>query len=381
MFGQSFQLFQLFGFPIRLDWSWFILALLITWTLAVGFFPFQSPNLSTATYWWMGFLGAMGLFASIVLHEFAHAWVARRHGLTMSGITLFVFGGVAQMEEEPATPRAELWMAAAGPMTSLLLAGVFWGLSQLGGMAGWPSSVTLVAWYLAIINFILALFNLVPAFPLDGGRILRAILWQWRKNLSWATRITSNMGSGFGLLLMGWGILEVLSGLLLAGGWKILIGLFLRNAARGAYQQLMIREELGNEPVEHFMRVNPICIPRQLTLRQAVKEYFERYPFKLYPVVDRGQMVGQLSLEDLRRHSRSEWGTLTVNEVMTPVSQEVLVQAESEANEALKKMTRQGKSRLFVVGEEQRLVGVLSLSDLLRYITAQLELKKGAPAT
>jgi Zn-dependent protease len=190
MFGKRIRLFKLFGFEVRIDWSWIILAILVAWSLSVGFFPFRFRNLSTETYWLMGIVGALGLFFSIIFHEMSHSLVARRYGMPMKGITLFIFGGVAEMGEEPSSAKTELMMALAGPISSIVMALVFYGISLLGRQGEWPQPVIGVIQYLSYINGLLAGFNLIPAFPLDGGRILRSILWGWKSNLRWATRIS-----------------------------------------------------------------------------------------------------------------------------------------------------------------------------------------------
>ena len=212
MFGKRIPLFNLFGFEIRLDWSWIIIAVLITWTLAAGVFPATYPDLQPSTYWSMGVIAALALFGSIILHETAHAAVARRYGLPINGITLFVFGGVAEMEREPDSPGVEFLMAVAGPVASYLIALACYLATSGSAGAGLPVSVVGVLGYLALINAVIATFNLAPAFPLDGGRILRAGLWRWKGDLRWATQITSAIGSGFGLLLIVLGVWRVLVG-------------------------------------------------------------------------------------------------------------------------------------------------------------------------
>ena len=189
MFGKRIPLFKLLGFTVNIDLSWLILAVLVTWSLAKGLFPYYFEGLSNQVYWWMGIAGAIGLFISIVFHEFCHSIVARHFGLPMKGITLFIFGGVAEMESEPQSPKVEFLMAIMGPVSSVLLGAAFYLASMAGKSVGWPTSVNGVLQYLMVINFVLAGFNLLPAFPLDGGRVLRSILWGIRGNLRWATRI------------------------------------------------------------------------------------------------------------------------------------------------------------------------------------------------
>ena len=215
MFGRSLTLFRLFGFHVQADMSWLVLAFLITWSLATGYFPFAFENLPPSLYWWMAVVGAAGLFASLIFHELAHSLVARRFGIPIKGITLFIFGGVAHMEEEPPSPKSEFLMAVAGPLASLLLATAFYAVGESGKILGWPEPLTGIAGYLSFINVVLVIFNMVPAFPLDGGRVLRAALWAWKGDLRWATRLASWFGSGFGIMLMVLGALLIVAIILL----------------------------------------------------------------------------------------------------------------------------------------------------------------------
>jgi Zn-dependent protease len=202
MFGKGITLFKLFGFKVKIDFSWLILGLLITWTLAEGLFPYQIKGLHPITYWIMGVAGALGLLFSIVFHELWHSLIARKFGLSMRGITLFIFGGVAEMTEEPPSPKAEFFMAVAGPISSVVLSLGLFAIFFIGAGAGWPKSITVVINYLAFLNLILAGFNLMPAFPLDGGRVLRSVLWGWKDNIRWATQVSSKIGGAFGIALI-----------------------------------------------------------------------------------------------------------------------------------------------------------------------------------
>src|SRR5436190_7526494 len=232
MFGKRITLFKVAGIPIGIDPSWIVIAVLIAWSLSVGLFPMLYPGLPVATYWSMGISGALGLFISIVLHELGHAVVAQRYGIPIRGITLFIFGGVAEMRDEPPSPKAEFLMAIAGPAVSVAIALVCWALAHVGARAHWPIAPVDVFAYLASMNGLLVLFNLIPGFPLDGGRVLRSALWKWKNNVRWATHITSQIGSFFGIFLILLGVWSVLRGNFIAGMWWFLIGMFLRNAAQ-----------------------------------------------------------------------------------------------------------------------------------------------------
>lgn len=373
MFGKTIDLFSIFGFKIRLDLSWFVVAVLITWSLAVGYFPHAYEDLSSAAYWTMGVLGALGLFASVVAHELSHAMVARRFGVEMRGITLFIFGGVAEMTEEPPSPKAEFWVAVAGPIASFVIGGLFFA----AGALSLPTEVAAVVGYLAIINVILAVFNLIPAFPLDGGRILRSILWQWKDSLRWATRVTSVIGAGFGLLLIGLGVLQLLVGgmqAFVSAMWLALIGLFLRNAARMSYQQLLLRRVLEGEPVSRFMVTEPVSVPRHISVAELVEEFVYRHHFKLYPVVDGGRLVGCVTTRQVKELPREEWQTTSVGALAEQCSAENSVGPDDDAMEVLSRMSRNRSSRLLVV-DGGRLVGIIALKDLLEFLSLKIELE------
>jgi Zn-dependent protease len=238
MFGNRVKLFELFGFSVHLDTSWVVIALLVTWSLATGYLPDRFAGFSPLTYWIMGVIGAAGLFLSIVFHEFCHSLVARSYGMEMKGITLFLFGGIAEMGSEPSRPKVEFLMALAGPVSSIVLGFFFYGLLLLLTAAGLPPVFAGIFGYLAFINWLIAGFNLLPAFPLDGGRILRSALWQWKKDFLWSTHIVSWLGAGFGIVLMALGVVSFLAGFPIVGMWYFLIGLFLHRAARHSYRKM-----------------------------------------------------------------------------------------------------------------------------------------------
>ncbi len=374
MFGKRIPLFTLFGFEIRLDWSWIIIAVLITWTLAAGAFPAHYPDLAPRTYLWMGVLAALGLFASIILHETAHAAVARRYGLPINGITLFVFGGVAEMEAEPERPGVEFWMAIAGPIASIAIAFVCWLLTQASAAGGLPVPIVGVLAYLALINLILAIFNMVPAFPLDGGRMLRAALWHWKGDVRWATRITSSIGSGFGILLIVLGVYNVLVGNFIGGMWWFLIGLFVRAAAQMSYQQLVVREGLRGIPVRRIMSENPVTVPPSLSVAELVDNHVYRYHYKMFPVVEEGRLTGCVSVRDIKELPREEWGRTTVESIMRRCAPENTVGPETDALAALTTMHRTQNGRL-LVAQGDRLVGLVTLKDMLKFLSLKLDLE------
>ena len=377
MFGRKIPLFNLLGFKVWLDLSWFIIAVLVTWSLAEGFFPAYYENLSRPIYWWMGVFGALGLFASVVFHELSHSLVARGHGLHIKGITLFIFGGVAELEGEPRSPKSEFLIAIVGPISSLFLALAFYGVYQLSQELGWSQAIVGVAGYLAMINGLLAAFNLVPGFPLDGGRVLRSALWGWKGDLRWATRLVSRIGSGFGLFLIFVGVVSIARGAFIAGFWQFLIGMFLRGAAQASYQQLLMRQGLEGEPVRRFMKSEPVTASSQLSVEQLVENYFYQYHFKMFPVVENGALIGYVSTHEVKEVPRSEWSQRTLAELVKPRSQDNTIGPEDDALKALAKMNRTGLSRLMVV-ERDQLVGIIALKDLLNFLSLRVELEEGS---
>lgn len=373
MFGRSVPLFKLAGFEVKVDLSWAFLALLIAWSLAQGYFPAVYAGLPTIVYWWMGIAGLLGLALSIVLHELAHSLVARRFGLPIKGITLFIFGGVAEMEDEPKQPKAELLMAIAGPIASLAIAGAFYLLTVLATSVGAPEAVTGVARYLAYLNFLLAAFNVIPAFPLDGGRVLRAAVWWGTHDYRRATRVASMSGILFSFGLLGLGFLSMMSGAFVQGLWWILIGLFLNGAARSSEMQMVMREALAGVPVARFMTANPVAVPPDISLAAFVDGYVYRHHHGTFPVVDGHTLLGRVTTREVKQVDAERWPTTMVRDVLEPAADDNTVDVEADAMEALKKMQRNADSRLLVTRDGQ-LVGIVALSDLLKHLSLRQDL-------
>jgi Zn-dependent protease/CBS domain-containing protein len=359
-----------------LDLSWFLVFLLIAWSLANAFPQFY-PELTRATYWGMGLVGAIGLFASILAHELGHSVVARRYEVPIRGITLFIFGGVAEMGKEPPSAKAEFLVAIAGPIVSVVIALGCYALAIFMG-APLPAPVTGVVWYLAIINSVVVGFNLIPAFPLDGGRMLRSALWHFKGNLRWATRISSQIGSGFGLFLILLGVLNFIGGNFVGGMWQFLIGLFLRNAAQMSYQQVLIRQALQGESVERFMRTEVVTVPPSTTIEQLVEDFIYKHHHKLFPVTQEGRLLGCVTTRDVQEVPRNQWDQRTVGDIVHACDKENTIDLAQggDVMKALSNMSRNGVSRLMVVANGQ-LQGVVSLKDLLQFISLKVELEGG----
>lgn len=373
MFSARIPLFSLLGFRISIDLSWFLLVFLIIWTLSAGQFPYELPGLDRIVYYIMGTAAAFGLFASIILHELAHAVVARGFGLPIGGITLFIFGGVAELQDEPKTPRAEFWVAIAGPIASVLIAAVCYLGALAANAMGWAEARTVLS-FLAVINTVLALFNLVPAFPLDGGRILRSILWWRNGNLKRSTRIAAYCGTVFGAILMAFGLVQVLTGNPMGGTWQLLIGFFLSGAASQARNQVEITEGLRNVSVARVMNANPATVPPDATIQTLVDDFIYRHRRKFFVVVEDGDALGCIGPAQVKKVPQSEWGVTYVRAMMEPIDRRATISPQATALDAMHLLQARNTDNLIVL-EGARLRGLLTQRDILDYLSVREEIE------
>jgi Zn-dependent protease/CBS domain-containing protein len=382
MFGRKLRLFTLLGFSVSVDTSWIFLAILIIWTLSLGYFPQVVPGLSPEIYWVMGTLGAFGLFFSIVFHEFSHSIVARKKGLAMNGITLFLFGGVAEMSEEPPNPGAEFWMAIAGPIASVVLGIGFLAIGGLGQNQGWPLAVNSVFLYLGFINILLAVFNMIPGFPLDGGRVLRSILWKIKGDIRWATKWAMRSGSFVGFALIALAVFAFLAGQFVAAVWWFLIGMFLRMAAQGSYIQLEMRETLKGESVARFMKPAPEAVSAEIPVSEFVDDYIYRYQNQVFPVVNSGHLLGKVGIEQARNIPKERRSWVRVREIMQEVKEEEKVTTETDAFDAIQKMNQERQSEVFVTSLDGELEGLVKADDILSFFKTRMALEQsnGGPS-
>jgi len=367
---------KLFKIPIEISWSWVLILVLVVWSLATGFFPAycKECKFTNLALWLMGTISALGMFSSIVFHELSHSLVARKFGVPIKKITLFIFGGVAEITEEPPNPAVEFRMAVAGPIFSLVLSALFFVFYTLGGYQNWPNTVQGVLYYLAWANCVLALFNLIPAFPLDGGRVLRSVLWTRKRDIIEATRLASRVGSGFGAVLIGLGLVAVLAGSFISGVWYFFIGMFIREAAVSSYRQVVMTKTLEGELVRKFMNSNPIAVPSDITLDEFAEKYLLKYQFKMFPVVEGQRLLGSFSTQELKKVPKIDWPLETVARHLQPVTNMNSISPDTEAREAFLLMNRTGRSRLLVV-DRGRLMGVVTLRDILQYMTFLFDLE------
>jgi Zn-dependent protease len=370
------------GIELLADWSLIIIFVLVLVNLGLGVFPAWHPDWSPALVWGVAFGAAVLFFVSVLLHELSHALVGRAFGIPVRRITLFIFGGMAHTECEPPSPKAELLMAAAGPITSIGI-----GVAASAGAAALmdgsldatttdPLTVlatlgpvgTLLLW-LGPINILLGVFNLVPGFPLDGGRVLRAALWAATKDLEKATRWASWGGQLVGWLLIALGITSLFAGGLGQGLWLMLIGWFLLNAARASYRQTVVEHVLSGAHVSELMRRSVDSVPPELPVSALVSDHVMRTDQQCFPVVIEGHLEGLVCLHDVRRLPRQQWDTTPVERVMTPSHELVTVTADQPATDALRKLSEREVDQVPVVERDGSLLGLVRRQDILRWLS------------
>jgi len=362
---KGFRLFRLGGIPIIIDYSWFIIFFLVIFTMVESDFALVDRRFTVIQYSIMGVSAATLFFISVLLHELAHSFVAMKYGIRVTGIRLFLFGGLAQVSSEPESGRHEFLIALAGPATSMMLGFGFGALFGLMFLAGRLGPAAAVAWYVAAANILLGLFNMIPGFPLDGGRVLRAILWDRWGNLTRATRVVSQIGNSFAVFLIFLGVLLFLvAQSLLSGLWLVFLGLFMKQSALGSYQAVVIRESLAGLQIRQVMKENVVSVDWLTSLDELVRDYIYRHQFTDFPVLNRGELVGMVSLAQVKAVSKELWMFKQVRDIMTPIEQVPCLQPTDDATEAFRRMASEDIGRMLVI-EGGRLVGIVSRRDLL----------------
>jgi Zn-dependent protease/predicted transcriptional regulator len=383
----GFRIGRIFGINIRIDWSWILIFLLISWNMS-AVFGGLNPDWGVVTRWSVAIVAALLFFISVLLHELAHSLVARARGMPVRNITLFLFGGVSNIQREPPTPGKEFWMAIVGPLTSIVLGFLLLvGLSMFSPM---PTSmanaeelmsslgpISMIVLWLGTVNIFLGAFNLIPGFPLDGGRILRSILWSLSDDLRQATQWASWVGQGIAWLMifagtaMIFGVSIPIFGTGLTNGlWLILIGWFLNSAAGQSYRRVLINEALEDVPIANIMRKDFGSVSSDCSISSLVHDHIMGSDERAYPVVENDELVGIVTLDDIRSVSRSDWDKVTVREVMTPTSDLVTVGPQVDAAQAFNKLMQRDVSQLPVVRGKE-LLGMLRRRDIVRWLQLQ----------
>lgn len=366
----SFRLFRISGIDIGIHYSWLLIFILIAWSLAQGYFPQAYPGWTVITYWVTGVIASLMLFISVLLHELAHSLVAQARGLPVSSITLFIFGGVSNLEKEPEKPSTEFTMAVVGPLSSLILGGIFWGL--LHALTKQTSPVAAMLHYLALINVILAAFNILPGFPLDGGRVLRSILWGTMKDLKKATNIAATVGQAFGWAMIAFGVFWLFTGNFIGGLWIAFIGWFLSSAAGSSRRQLTLQEHLAGVAVKEAMNPNPVTVDQGTSVDEVVRNVFYQGRGRAAPVMQGEKLVGIVTIDDVKKLPHDRWVETPVVSIMTHAPL-YSVAPEDDLNTALKLIAQHDINQVLVLRQGQ-LVGLLSRADIISHLQISQEL-------
>jgi Zn-dependent protease/CBS domain-containing protein len=365
MMHRTIPLGRIMGIPIGLDYSWFLIFILLTWSFAASYYPSEFGDWSVATYWVTGALTAIMLFVSVLIHELGHSVIAMRYKIAIRRITLFLFGGVAEIAAEPPRASAEFWIAIAGPITSFALAGLFYLSMPL--TTSFSPLLGLVK-YLAYINLVLALFNVIPGFPLDGGRVFRAIVWAITHSLRKATLIAANVGRSIAFLFILVGFWQIFTGNFGSGLWIAFIGWFLESAASAQVQQQMIQSLLANHRVSDAMSRNFAAIPSDISLQHLVDDHILSTGRRVFVVMRNEEVVGLLTIHRLREIPREQWSTTRVDQAMIPSAQMRQASPDMGLWECFSTMTREGVNQLPVMAPDGKLVGMLSREDVISFL-------------
>jgi len=369
----SLKLGKIMGIPVRIHYTLWLVFILIAWSLAYGYMPRQYPGLSTVTYWEIGIGSAIILFGSILIHELSHSYVAKKHGLPIARITLFFFGGVSEMTEEPQDPGLEVKMAIAGPLMSFLIAGILGGVWYISEMTKTLVPITAILGYGALINGILGVFNLIPAFPLDGGRVFRGSLWRRSGNLIGATKLATRVSEILSLLMMFGGFILIIFTDFVDGLWIVVLGWFIKSGAETSLRQTLIGETLSGVTVNDLMTRNVYTISPDITVDQLVSDYFLVNRHQGYPVIRDGKILGVVTLQSVRAIPKDRRSLTKVEQAISHGEAAICVKPTLSALDAMHKMVKERVGRLLVM-EEGSLIGIVTRGDLMRTIQTRQEL-------
>jgi Zn-dependent protease/predicted transcriptional regulator len=370
----GFRLFRIRGIEVTVDYSWFILFFLGIYLLADILFPARLENYPIYQYWIMGTLTVILFFLSILAHELAHSFVAIKYGIKVTGIRLIIFGGLAHVASEPKNGKQEFLIAIAGPAASMGIGVFFLVIYFYFLLAGKITPVSEISQYLAAGNIILAVFNMIPGFPLDGGRVMRAFLWDRWDDLARATKVVSQIGNSFALFLIIFGVMQFfVSKSLVIALLFLLTGLLMKQSAAGSYQAVMLRRTLEGVQVRQVMTENVVTVDWLISVAHLVHDYIYKHQFKNFPVFDRDEFVGMVSLGEVKEVSKDLWEFKQVRDIMLPREHVACLKPTDDAGEALSRMTSNDIDRMPVV-EEGRLVGIVSRRDIMNLFKIKSDL-------
>ena len=366
--GKGLRIGRIAGITISIDYSWFVIFVLFVFLLGSAYLPIIVPGIPRVLYWVAAVFTTLLFFISVLVHEMSHSVIARRHGIPVNNITLFIFGGVSQMEDEPGTPQDEFRMAIAGPLASVGVAVVFFALAIVA--VALRSRLLYASFtYLWFINVALAVFNMIPAYPMDGGRVFRSILWGSIHDLRRATYIASVTGQTFGwiLILLGVGSIFIPSIRNFSSIWLALIGWFVISAARSSYQQVLLKDTLSKVPIGEVMNNNVEAVDANISVERLVSDYFLRESVSTLPVERNGQLLGMVSVEDVRALPRDRWAATLVSEITPAMAEEQVVHPQDDAWDAANRMTRANRDRVLVT-EDGHVEGIVTRGAIFRWL-------------
>ncbi|MCJ7514509.1 MAG: site-2 protease family protein [Dehalococcoidia bacterium] len=378
MFRGGIPIGRAFGISLRLHYSWFLIFVLVTWALATAYFPTTYPTWSLSLKIGAGIITSILFFGSVLVHELMHSLVAIRQGIQIRSITLFFLGGVSEMSGEPKTAGDEFRMAAAGPFSSLILGGLFLGIyfALRGAISEAAQFGAAISFYLGLINIMLGVFNLIPGFPLDGGRVLRSLIWWRSRNLQRATKIASTIGRVIGFLFIVGGIWLALTGNFFNGLWLVLIGWFLESAASGSYRQMLVQDMLKGHTASEVMTRDCVVIPPDITVERLVNEHILSSGRRCFPVVSESHTEGLMTLSHVKSIPRDARKTTLVREAMTPLSQVKSVSPNEDLANILQILSENDINQVPVIWEN-KVVGIVARDNLINFINTRNELQRG----
>jgi len=358
--NSSIYLGKIIGIKIRIHYTWFVVFFLIAWTLSEYYFPQQNPDWSLITNWTLGIISTLLLFICVFIHELSHSYIGKKNGVKIKSITLFIFGGIAEIEKEAKNAGIEAKMTIAGPLSSLVLVLIFFAVSKLSFLGIY---ITSMAIYLHWINLVLVIFNLLPAFPLDGGRLYRSLLWSKTGDIKKATLSAVNLSKFFALVLIFWGIANILIGNLIAGIWLAIIGWFIIQAAKISYRQLIIKEILSKTPVAKIMDTKIISASPAISVKKLIENFFLRYKKQSFPVLYRNNLLGIVTLKNVKKLPRKKWASTKTESIMTKIEDIPALTPKNNSFDALLKMMEFGINQLPVI-KNGKFLGIISKDSI-----------------